>query len=72
MASITSTGLGSGLDINSIVTAIVGAEKDPALAKMTKSAAEATAQISAYGLINSDLSYFKSSINIRFICKSMD
>ena len=61
MASITSTGLGSGLDINSIVTAIVGAEKDPALAKMTKSAAEATAQISAYGLINSDLSDFKSS-----------
>ncbi|WP_019613216.1 flagellar filament capping protein FliD [Psychromonas ossibalaenae] len=61
MSSITSTGLGSGLDINSIVQAIVGAEKDPALAKMTKSAAEATAQISAYGTLNSELSTFKSS-----------
>ncbi|MCG6199798.1 flagellar filament capping protein FliD [Psychromonas antarctica] len=61
MSSITSTGLGSGLDINSIVTAIVGAEKDPALAKMTKSAATATAQISAYGMLNSELSSFKSS-----------
>jgi flagellar hook-associated protein 2 len=61
MSSITSTGLGSGLDINSIVTAIVGAEKDPALAKMTKAAAEATAMISAYGLLNSELSTFKSS-----------
>jgi flagellar hook-associated protein 2 len=61
MSSITSTGLGSGLDINSIVTAIVGAEKDPALAKMTKSAAKATAQISAFGILNSELSTFKSS-----------
>lgn len=61
MSSITSTGLGSGLDISSIVTAIVGAEKDPALTKMTQSAAEATAMISAYGLLNSDLSDFQSS-----------
>ncbi|WP_028867445.1 flagellar filament capping protein FliD [Psychromonas arctica] len=61
MSSITSTGLGSGLDINSIVTAIVGAEKDPALAKMTQSAAKATAQISAFGTLNSELSAFKSS-----------
>ncbi|MFT6906579.1 MAG: flagellar hook-associated protein 2 [Oleiphilaceae bacterium] len=61
MSSITSTGLGSGLDINSIVTAIVDAEKDPALAKMTQEAGEATAMISAYGLLNSELSSFKSS-----------
>ena len=61
MSSITSTGLGSGLDINSIVTAIVNAEKDPALAKMTKAAGKATAQISAFGMLNSELSSFKSS-----------
>lgn len=61
MSSITSTGLGSGLDINSIVTAIVDAEKDPALAKMVKSSAEATAKISAYGILNSELSAFKDS-----------
>lgn len=61
MSSITSTGLGSGLDINNIVTAIVGAEKDPALSKITQGVAEATAKISAYGLLNSELSSFKSS-----------
>lgn len=59
--AITSTGLGSGLDINSIVMAIVGAEKDPALAKMAATEANATAMISAYGLLNSDLASFKSS-----------
>ena len=61
MTAITSTGLGSGLDINSIVTAIVDAEKDPALASMTKAAADATAAISAYGVLNSELSAFKDS-----------
>ena len=61
MSSITSTGLGSGLDINSIVGAIVAAEKDPALSKMIKSSGKATAMISAFGMLNSDLSSFKSS-----------
>ncbi len=61
MSSVTSTGLGSGLDINSIVGAIVGAEKEPALSKITKEDAKATAIISAYGLLNNDLDDFKSS-----------
>jgi len=61
MTSITSTGLGSGLDINSIVTAIVAAEKDPALASMVADSAEATAMISGYGILNSELSAFKDS-----------
>tara|TARA_R110001583_G_scaffold26571_4_gene95769 strand:+ start:11460 stop:13508 length:2049 start_codon:yes stop_codon:yes gene_type:complete len=63
MSSITSTGLGSGLDINSIVTAIVDAEKDPAQSKILSSSAEATAKISAYGILNSELSAFKSSFS---------
>jgi flagellar hook-associated protein 2 len=61
MPPITSTGLGTGLDINSIVNAIVDAEKDPIISKVTKESAKATAAISAYGLLNSDLSAFKSS-----------
>ena len=61
MSSITSTGLGSGLDVNSIVTAIVGAEKDPALQKIVTASADATAKISAYGTLNSTLSDFKQS-----------
>lgn len=61
MSAITSTGLGSGLEINSIVGAIVGAEKEPAMAKMVSEAADATAKISAYGVLNSALSDFQDS-----------
>jgi len=61
MSSITSTGLGSGLDINSIVSAIVDAERDPALASMVAEEQEATEKISAYGTLNSELSSFKDS-----------
>lgn len=61
MAGITSTGLGSGLDIKNIVTSIVGAEKDPALSSMMAESGKATAAISAYGLLNSQLGDFKDS-----------
>lgn len=61
MSTITSTGLGSGLDINTIVTAIVDAEKDPVTLKINTSTGKATAMISAYGLLNSELSLFKDS-----------
>ncbi len=61
MTSITSTGLGSGLDINNIVTAIVAAEEDPAAASLLADATEATEMISAFGTINSALSDFQDS-----------
>jgi len=61
MSSITSTGLGSGLDINTIVTAIVAAEEDPASASLLADATEATEMISAFGTINSALSDFQDS-----------
>lgn len=61
MSTITSTGLGSGLDINTIVEAIVAAEEDPVTATITTATADATAKISAYGLLNSALSSFESS-----------
>ena len=61
MTSITSTGLGSGLDINSIVTAIVAAEEDPAAASLLADATEPTAMISAFGTINSALSDVQDS-----------
>jgi len=61
MATITSTGLGSGLQINDIVTAIIDAEKVPAQGKIDSDALRATEQISAFGSINSALSTFKDS-----------
>jgi len=61
MATITSTGLGSGLQINDIVTAIIDAEKVPAQGKIDRDAVTATEKISAFGSINSALSTFKDS-----------
>jgi len=61
MPAITSTGLGSGLQINDIVTAIIDAEKVPAQGKIDRDAVTATEQISAFGSINSALSTFKDS-----------
>jgi len=61
MTSITSTGLGSGLEINTIVEAIVAAEQDPASATLLAAATEATEMISAFGTINSALSDFQDS-----------
>jgi flagellar hook-associated protein 2 len=61
MPAITSTGLGSGLQINDIVTAIIDAEKVPAQGLIDRDAKKATEQISAFGTINSALSTFKDS-----------
>jgi flagellar hook-associated protein 2 len=62
MAGITSVGLGSGLDINSIVTQLVAAERDPQTKRMDKQEATLQAQISALGTIKSAMSDFKSSL----------
>ena len=61
MAGVTSTGLGTGLDIKKMVGAIVGAEKEPALAVMVAETEKATSAISAYGLLNNNLDAFKDS-----------
>jgi len=61
MAGITSTGLGSGLDIKKMVNAIVEAEKAPALATIVSESEKATQAISAYGVLNNELANFKDS-----------
>jgi len=52
MATISSTGIGSGLDVNSIVTQLVALEKAP-LKSLGVKAANVQAQISAFGKIQS-------------------
>lgn len=54
MASITSTGIGSGLDINSIVTQLADIERLPLKALETKAASLQT-KLSVYGQIQSRL-----------------
>lgn len=52
MATISSTGIGSGLDVNSIVTQLVALEKQP-LKTLALKATNVQAQISAFGEIQS-------------------
>ncbi|MBL7002852.1 MAG: flagellar filament capping protein FliD [Gammaproteobacteria bacterium] len=63
MAGITSTGLGSGLDINSIVTQLVAAERDPQIKRMAIKEAALQSKISALGSIKSAMSDFKTSLS---------
>ncbi len=55
MASISSIGIGSGLDANAIVTKLVDLEKQPLTGLKTK-ASVLNAQMSAYGTIKSQIS----------------
>jgi flagellar hook-associated protein 2 len=55
MATISSAGIGSGLDVNSIVTQLVALEKTP-LKTLEIKAINAKAQISAFGEIQSQFS----------------
>ncbi len=54
MASISSVGLGSGLDVNSIISKLVDVEKQP-LRTLTTKASLYTAQLTAYGTIKSQM-----------------
>ena len=60
--SLSITGIGSGLDINSIVDALVGAEGAPTENRIKKSLARQTVHISAMGTVKSALSDFQSTL----------
>ena len=62
MAALTSTGLGSGLDINSIVEQLVAAERAPAANRLTERESRANAELSALGRFKSALATFKDSL----------
>lgn len=62
MTGITSTGLGSGLDIKSLVTSLVSAESTPITNRLNSQEARLTAQISSYGNLKSAMSSFQSSL----------
>jgi len=63
MAGITSTGLGSGLDVNGIVTKLVAAERTPASNRLDQQEATLQAKISALGTIKGALSDFRSAVD---------
>src|ERR1700712_790843 len=55
MATVSSAGIGSGLDVNSIVTQLMAIEKQPLTALQTK-ATTIQSTVSEYGKIKSDVS----------------
>lgn len=61
MASITSSGIGSGLDINSIVSQLIAAERKPVETRLTLKETEYQAKLSAYGMLKSAVSKFQSA-----------
>src|SRR5512144_2000512 len=62
MAGLSSPGLGSGLDINSLVSQLVAAEKAPAQAQITRSQTATATTISALGQLKGALSAFNSAL----------
>lgn len=62
MATLTSTGLGSGLDINSIVEQLVAAERAPTANRLTQRESRANEELSALGKFKSALATFKDSV----------
>jgi flagellar hook-associated protein 2 len=63
MATITSSGIGSGLDINSIVKQLVAAERGPVESRLNSKEALIQARLSAFGSLKSSLTNFQSSIS---------
>jgi flagellar hook-associated protein 2 len=62
MATITAAGIGSGLDVESIVTQLVALERIP-LDNLESDASLIQAQISAYGTLKSKVAEFESAMD---------
>lgn len=59
---LTATGIGSGLDIENLVTQLIAAERAPTDSRLTRQEAQLTAELSAFGAFKGALSGFQSSI----------
>ena len=62
MASISSTGLGSGLDINGLVSKLMSAESQP-LQQLNAKEAAYQAKLTGYGQVKSALSAFQAAVS---------
>lgn len=62
MAAITSAGIGSGLDIEGLVSKLVSAEGQPATDRLNTQETALQADLSAYGSLKGALSSFQTSV----------
>ncbi len=63
MAGISSLGVGSGLDLNTIVSSLVEAERVPTESRYSSQEQELATDLSAFGLLRSSLSIFQGSMS---------
>jgi flagellar hook-associated protein 2 len=63
MTAISSPGIGSGLDINGLVSKLVAAEGQPVTTRLDKREASLQAELSAYGSLKGALSSFQASVS---------
>ncbi len=63
MASISVSGIGSGLDIASLVDQLVTAERTPVENRLNTKEATVQAKLSAYGMLKSALSSFQTTVS---------
>jgi len=63
MASITSSGIASGLDVSSIVSQLMSIERQP-LTALQKEETSINAKISSFGKIQSALSTLKDKVSV--------
>ena len=59
---IIAGGIGSGLDINGLVSQLVAAEAEPANARLNAKEIDLGSELSAFGTLKSALSSFQSSV----------
>ena len=63
MGAISSLGVGSGLDLGSLVSGLIEAERVPAANRLAVKQQNLTAELSAFGLLRSSLAQFQSSLS---------
>ncbi len=63
MAQITSSGIGSGLDISGLVQQLVAAERQPLETRLNRKVSETQTELSALGTLKSALESFTSSLS---------
>jgi len=63
MAAITSLGVGSGLDLASLVSGLIEAERAPVENRLNQKQQTLTTELSAFGLLRSSLGQFQASLD---------
>jgi flagellar hook-associated protein 2 len=62
--AISATGIGSGIDVESLVSQLVAAESQPATNRLNTKEAKLQASLSAFGSLKSALSSFQSTVKL--------